>query len=509
MAEQSRDTIRGRVPPHNLQAEEAALCTCLDNESALAMVMALLSAEDFYKPAHRLIFSAILELFTEQSPIDIITVSDLLGRKGELSSVGGAAYLSYLSDLSVLRANAAEYAGIVRQKAMLRRLISSLDDVMKLSFDEEQEANNLVDLAIKRLSDMRENPTGGDFEKVYDIIARTVQEINDITRGKVEQRAVKSGFSGLDRALGGLKPGTLTIVAARPGMGKSAFVINLASNTSISYGTPVAFFSLEMSKREIGNRILSSKSEVSTDALQNARITGDDFEKIGEAISVLAQAPFYVDDRSGINTVEMMAKCRQLKNKNQLGLIIIDYLQLMTVAGSRGSANRQQEISDISRSLKVMARELDVPIIALSQLSRGAEYREDRRPLLADLRDSGAIEQDADAVMFIYREKYYDTSLERQEIEDAEIIIAKNRQGPTQTVPLKWWAKRTLFFEQGHLDEKAAPPNFSKNSAGSMTAPVEGTSTDYDLDDVGGSSLKDMPPEFETPPVDERFAPPV
>ena len=488
MAEPSKETIGGRVPPHNLQAEEAALCTCLDSESALAIIMVLLSEEDFYKPAHRLIFSAILELYTQQSPIDIITVSDLLGRKGDLQTVGGPAYLSYLSDLPVLRANAAEYAGIVRQKAMLRNLISSLDDVVKLSFDGEQEANNLVDLAIKRLSDLRENPTGGDFEKVYDIISRTVQEINDITRGKKEQKAVRTGFSGLDRALGGLKPGTLTVVAARPGVGKSALVINVASNTSINYGTPVAFFSLEMSKREIGNRILSTKSDVSTDDLQNARITGEDFEKIGEAISILATAPFYVDDRSGINTVEIMAKCRQLKNKNLLGLVIIDYLQLMSVAGHRGGTNRQQEISEISRSLKIMAKELDVPVIALSQLSRGAEYREDRRPILADLRDSGAIEQDADAVIFIYREKYYDTGLERQEIEDVEIIIAKNRQGPTRTVPLKWWPRRTLFFEPTRYEDEGSPSRV-RNSASD------------DLDEIPVPF--DAPPEASVPPIPE------
>ena len=447
MAEFAGEVVGGRVPPHNLQAEEAALSACLGSESALEIVIALLKEGDFYKPAHRTVFSAVVELHTNQSPVDIITVSDLLSKRNELAGIGGASFLSYLADLPVLRANAAEYAGIVRQKAMLRHLIASLDEVIKLSFSGEDEANNLVDLAIKRLSDMRENPTGGGFEKVYDILSRTIQEINDITKGKVEQKAVRTGFERLDKALGGLKPGTLTVVAARPGMGKSAFVINIATNSSIFYSTPVAFFSLEMSKKEIGNRILAARSEVSTDALQNAKVTNEDFDKIGEAVSHLAAAPFYIDDRSGINPVEMLAKCRQMKNTGQLGLIIIDYLQLMTAAGGRSSGNRQQEISDISRSLKIMAKELDVPVIALSQLSRGAEYREDRRPILADLRDSGAIEQDADAVLFIYRDKYYENSADRLPIEDAEIIIAKNRQGPMHTVHLKWWAARTLFIE--------------------------------------------------------------
>lgn len=501
MAENPKETIGGRVPPHNLQAEEATLCTCLDSENALAIVAALLSREDFYKPAHKIIFSAILELYTQQSPVDLITVSDLLARRGELEAAGGAPFLSYLSDLPVLRANANEYAGIVRQKAMLRKLIGSLDEVIKLSFDGEQEANNLVDLAIKRLSDMRENPTGGDFEKAYDIISRTVQEINDIIKGKKEQRTIKTGFAGMDRALGGLKPGTLTVVAARPGVGKSALVINIATQSAVNYGTSVAFFSLEMSKKEIGNRILSSRSSVSTDALQNAKLDASDFEKIGEAIIDLSPAPFYIDDRSGINTIEMMAKCRQLKNQNKLDLVIVDYLQLMSSAINRGG-NRQQEISEISRSLKIMAKDLDVPLIALSQLSRGAEYREDRRPQLSDLRDSGAIEQDADVVLFIYREKYYDSGQERMEIEDAEIIISKNRQGPTRTVPLKWWAKRTLFFEPDYrgYDDSASPPP-KRNTSFSMDQGPTST-------DAGVPVEKESVPEPGIPPPPENSAPP-
>lgn len=454
MAKASSNVPAGRLPPQNVQAEQAVLCSCLDSEAALTVVSAILIPEDFYRPDHKLIFSAILELVSLRSPVDIITVSDLLSKKGELDTAGGTAYISQLSDLAIIRSNAAEYAGIVRQKSMLRKLISSLDEVMKLSFEGEQEANNLVDIAIERLSGMRENPTGGGFESIHDILKRTLQEIVDISKGKKERSVVRTGFPLLDKALGGLRPGSLIIVAARPAMGKSAFVINIATNTAINYSTPVAFFSLEMSKAEIGNRILASRSSVSTFALQNADIKEADWDQIGKAMTLLSPAPFYIDDRSGINTIEMMAKCRQLKNENKLGLIIIDYLQLMSPAGNRGGGNRQQEISEISRALKIMAKELEVPVIALSQLSRGAEYREDRRPLLADLRDSGAIEQDADMVMFIYRDKYYDNSAEKPEIEDAEIILAKNRQGATKTVMLKWWARKTLFFEP---DQPGAP----------------------------------------------------
>lgn len=447
MAKAAPSVPAGRLPPQNVHAEQAVLCSCLDSETALTVVSAILNPEDFYRPDHRLIFSAILELLSTRSAVDIITVSDLLGKRGELEQVGGTAYISQLSDLAVIRSNASEYAAIVRQKAMLRKLIMSLDDVTKLSYEGEQEANNLVDIAIKRLSDIRENPTGGGFETIYEILKRTLQEIVDISKGKKERSVVRTGFPLLDRAMGGLRPGSLIIVAARPAMGKSAFVINIATNTAINYNTHVAFFSLEMSKSEIGNRILASRSNVSTQALQNAEIKENDWEQISKAMTLLTPAPFYIDDRSGINTIEMMAKCRQLKNENKLGLIIVDYLQLMNSAGNRGGGNRQQEISEISRSLKIMAKELEVPVIALSQLSRGAEYREDRRPLLADLRDSGAIEQDADLVMFIYRDKYYDKSIQKPEIEDAEIILAKNRQGETRTVMVKWWARKTLFFE--------------------------------------------------------------
>ena len=450
---------QGRLPPQSKQAEMAVLCSCLDSEAALTVVAAVLIPDDFYFPAHRLIFLAILELVSVRSPIDIITVSELLAKKGELENVGGTEYISKLSDMPVIRSNAAEYAGIIRQKSMLRKLITSLDDVVKLSFEGEQEANNLVDLAIQRLTSIRENPTGGGFETIHDILKRTIQEIVDISKGKKERNVVFTGFPMLDKAIGGLRPGSLIIIAARPAMGKSAFVINLATNTSINYGTPVAFFSLEMSKAEIGNRILASKSSISTHALQSAEIHEGDWDQIGKAMSVLSPIPFYIDDRSGINTIEMMAKCRQLKNEKKLGLIIIDYLQLMSPAGSRNSGNRQQEISEISRSLKIMAKELDVPVIALSQLSRGAEYREDRRPLLADLRDSGAIEQDADMVVFLYRDKYYETG-EKPEIEDAEVIIAKNRQGATRTVTVKWWARRTLFFEPDQPGSPEAPPEY-------------------------------------------------
>ena len=507
MAKAPANIPAGRLPPQNNHAEQAVLCCCLDSETALTVVTSILEPDDFYRPDHKLIFSAILELLSMRSAVDIITVSDLLAKKGQLDTVGGTAYISGLSDIAVIRSNAAEYAAIIRQKSMLRKLISSLDEVMKLSYEGVEEANNLVDVAIERLSNLRENPTGGGFESVYDILKRTLQEIADISKGKKERRAVRTGFPLLDQAIGGLRPGSLVIVAARPAMGKSAFVINIATNTAISYNTHVAFFSLEMSKAEIGNRILASKSTVSTHALQNADIKENDWTKISTAMSLLSPAPFYIDDRSGINTIEMMAKCRQLKNENKLDLIIIDYLQLMNSAGSRSSGNRQQEISEISRSLKIMAKELDVPVIALSQLSRGAEYREDRRPLLADLRDSGAIEQDADMVLFIYRDKYYETTEQKPEVEDAEIIIAKNRQGATKTVMVKWWAKRTLFFEEdqpGSPMETQVPPEYSHKPV-HLEPAVPAAYADNPPPEVPPEMYAGIPPDYSPDFYDGNF----
>jgi replicative DNA helicase len=479
----------GRIPPQSIQAEQAVLCSCLDSESAMTVALTVLVPADFYHPGHRLIFTAILELSALRNAVDIITVSEHLAKKGELEAVGGTAYISQLSDLMIIRSNVSDYAAIVRQKSMLRRLITSLDEVMKLSFEGEQEANNLVDIAIKRLSDMREAPTGAGFESVNEILKRTLQDILDISKGKKERKVVHTGFSKLDQATGGLRPGSLIIVAARPAMGKSALVVNIATNTAISYKTHVAFFSLEMSKEEIGNRILSSKSNVSTFKLQNANIADDEWTKISEALSLLTPAPFYIDDRSGINTVEMMAKCRQLKNENRLGLVVVDYMQLMTPAGGRNFGNRQQEISEISRSLKIMAKELEVPVIALSQLSRGAEQRDEHRPILSDLRDSGAIEQDADLVMFIYRKNYYESNLEKPEIEDAEIILAKNRQGPTKTVHMKWWAKRTMFFEPALPGEAEEDDNYTpgKKTGAKKESP----------DAIYNPGDKDAPPEFD------------
>lgn len=437
--------IPGKVPPNHIQAEQSVLGSAMSNEKALAEVTAILKAEDFYRPDHRLIYDAICELYMSSKPVDIITVTDALESKALLEKAGGLAYISALPDMVPFMANAGQYSELVRQKAILRKLITSMDEINSMCYEDAQDANELLSMAAKRIYEIRENRDVSGFESLRDIMARTINDISEIARGKGVQRSVKSGFLKLDRALGGMGNGALIIIAARPAMGKTAFALNIAQKAALLYKVPAAIFSLEMSKEEVGNRMLSAQSLVNSRAFRSGELKTDDWDKISKALPILYNTEVYIDDRSGTNVIEMMSKCRQLKLEGRLGLIVIDYLQLMS--GSGKSDSRQQEISEISRSLKIMAKELHVPIIALSQLSRACEARNDKRPMLSDLRDSGAIEQDADVVMFLYRDHYYDQDQMQLEVEDAEVIIAKNRAGQTGTVKMSWWPKYTMFFE--------------------------------------------------------------
>lgn len=463
MPSQTVETLRkisGKVPPNNQQAEQSVLGCALSGEKPLAEITATLKTEDFYRPDHRLIYDAICELYLSSKPVDIITVSDMLESKSQLNQVGGLAYIGSLPDLAPVVANAWHYADLVRQKSILRRLIDTMNEVTGLCYGESEQADILLDVAARRIYEIRENRDATGFESLKDIMGRMVNELAAISRGKPREKVVMTGFHSLDRILGGLRPGGLVIVAARPAMGKSAFALNIAQKAATLHRVPAAIFSLEMSKEEIGGRILSSQSLVNARALSSGELLPDDWEKIARALPPLYAAPVYIDDRSGTTVMEMMSKCRQLKLENKLGLVIIDYIQLMSGGGHNRSENRQQEISEISRSLKIMAKELSVPIIALSQLSRACEMRSDKKPLLSDLRDSGAIEQDADVVVFLFRERYYDTDQAPTEMEDAEIIIAKNRQGATGSIHLNWWPKYTLFFEKEDGRIPSEPPPF-------------------------------------------------
>ncbi len=459
-ADANKQRTSGRVLPHNVQAEQSVLGSAMSGERQLAEITALLKTEDFYRPDHRLVYEAICELYLNSKPVDILTVGDLLESKALLEKAGGIAYISGLPDAIPVMANAMHYADLVRQKALLRRLLAAMEEVTGLCYDDANEADILLDVAAKRIYEIRENRDASGFESIREIMGRTVNELAALARGKVHEKHVLTGFHNLDRALGGLRPGALVIVAARPAMGKSAFALNIAQKAATLYGVPAAIFSLEMSKEEIGNRMLSAQSLVQARSLHTGELQGDDWDKIARALPPLYAAPIHIDDRSGTSVMEMMSKCRQLKLENKLGLVVIDYLQLMSGNGSSRSESRQQEISEISRSLKIMARELNVPIIALSQLSRACEARSDKKPLLSDLRDSGAIEQDADIVVFLFREQYYNTTGMQTETEDAEIIIAKNRQGQTGSIHLGWWPKYTMFFEQEDGRIPSEPPPF-------------------------------------------------
>jgi replicative DNA helicase len=450
----------GRVPPHNIQAEQSALGSAMSGERALAEITAILKTSDFYRPDHRLVYDAICELYLASRPVDIITVSDMLESKGQLDKAGGLTYISGLPDTVPVMANASHYADLVRQKSVLRRLISTMDEVTGLCFDEGNDADILLDIAAKRVYEIRENRDATGFESLKEIMGRTVNELAALARGKTREHHIMTGFHNLDRALGGLRPGALVIVAARPAMGKSAFALNIAQKAATLYNVPAAIFSLEMSKEEIGNRMLSVQSMVQARSLSTGELQSDDWDRIARALPPLYAAPISIDDRSGTSVMEMMSKCRQLKLENKLGLVVIDYLQLMGGNGQNRTESRQQEISEISRTLKIMARELSVPVIALSQLSRACEARSDKKPLLSDLRDSGAIEQDADIVMFLFRENYYDPNHMQLETEDAEVIIAKNRQGSTGSVHLGWWPKYTMFFEPDDVRVPSEPPPF-------------------------------------------------
>ncbi len=446
----NEEVLQGRVPPNSQQAEQSVLGCALSGERYLSEVSAALKPEDFYRPEHRLVFDAMLELFLASQPVDIITVSELLERKGFLQKCGGIEYVSALPDMAPVLANAGHYAEIVRQKSILRRLISSMDDVKGMAYAEVQNANQLLDVAARRIYEIRENRDAVGFESLREIMARVVNEINALARGQGKDRRIPTGFASLDRTIGGLSKGSLVIIAARPSMGKTALAMNIAQNVALLHGVPVAFFSLEMSKDEVANRMLSTQALINNRSLQSGDIRDDDWDRIAKALPPLYAAPIHIDDRSGATVVEMLAKCRQLRLEANLGLVVIDYMQLMAGGDDGGgrSENRQQEISEISRTMKIMARELNVPIIALSQLSRACEMRANKRPMLSDLRDSGAIEQDADVVMFLYRGHYYDENKLQLETEEAEVIIAKNRQGGTGTVKLGWYPKYTKFFEQ-------------------------------------------------------------
>ena len=434
----------GKVPPHDIEAEQAILGSMLTDHDAVLNAIEKLKEESFYREDNRAIFRAISGLYSKSQPIDIITVKAELVENGDFERIGGLEYLASLPEKVPTTANVDKYIKIVDEKAMLRGLITTANDLVALGYDETEDVDNLLDMAEKKVFDLSQKKNSKGYTPLSDVLNSSIAKIEELAKNKGRLSGTPTGFAAYDRITAGLHDSDLMILAARPAMGKSALAINIATNVAVKANKGVIIFNLEMSKEQVGNRILSSESMIDSNKIRTGQLDDKDWEKMVSTIARIADAPIYIEDSSDISMMEIRAKCRKLKLEKDIGLIVIDYLQLIRGSGKK-NINREQEISEISRSLKIMAKELNVPVIALSQLSRAVEKRTtgDKRPMLSDLRESGSIEQDADMVLFLHRDDYYNDNPEKRDL--AELIIAKFRAGSTGTVPLKWMPNYTKF----------------------------------------------------------------
>ncbi len=432
----------GKIPPHDIEAEQAILGCMLIDQDATSDAIEVLKPEDFYRDDNKYIYEAMLNLYTKGEPIDIITVKDELTSMQKFEAVGGIEYLATLPDRAPLVANSDKYIKIVEEKSILRKLIKTATEIEGLGYAQNEEVDNVIDQAEKKIFDIMQNKNQKGYTPIKDVLVETFAELEKLYNQKQPVTGIATGFTDLDNRTAGLHNSDLILIAARPAMGKSAFALNIATNAAINEKVPVAIFNLEMSKTQLVNRMLCSEAMVDSNKVRTGKIDEEDWIKLATALGPLSEAPIYIDDTPGISISEIRAKCRKLKLEKNIGLVVIDYLQLIQGSGKKNSS-REQEISEISRSLKIIAKELDVPVIALSQLSRESEKRQDHKPMLSDLRESGAIEQDADLVMFIYRDDYYNQDSEKKNI--AEIILAKHRAGATGTIELLWMGSYTKF----------------------------------------------------------------
>lgn len=430
-----------KVPPHDVEAEQAVLgCMITDRDAVIAAIEAL-AEEDFYREDNKLIYKAIFNLYKKAEPVDIITLKSELSSIGKFDEVGGLEYLAELPEKVPTTSNVDKYIKIVKEKAELRTLIKTANDILTMSYDPTQEVESIMDGAEKKIFSIMQKKNQEGYASIKDILVDSFTELEELYNRKQHVTGVPTGFVDLDRVTAGLHNSDLVLVAARPAMGKSAFALNIATNAALQANTGVAIFSLEMSKEQMANRILGSVAMVDGNSIRTGRIADDDWIKLATASGELSQTGIVIDDTPGISVMEIRAKCRKLKMERDIGLVIIDYLQLVQASSRAGS--REQEIAEISRSLKILAKEINVPVIALSQLSRAPEQRPDHRPMLSDLRESGSIEQDADIVMFLYRDDYYNPDTDKKNV--AEVIIAKHRAGSTGTVELAWLGSYTKF----------------------------------------------------------------
>jgi replicative DNA helicase len=435
------DNLR-KVPPQNLEAESSVLGGILLDNEAINQVLELLRPEDFYRESHRKIFRAMIELSDRSEPVDVITLSDCLKARRDIDAIGGSAYLASLADFVPTAANISYYARIVREKSILRNLISAATDIATRGYEEQGNIEEFLDTAEKVIFEISEKKIKASFVAVGDMIKDTLKAVEKLYERKEMVTGVATGYHDLDRLTSGLQPADLIVIAGRPSMGKTAFSLNIATHAALN-SVGVAVFSLEMAKEQLVLRMLCSEARVDNSKMRSGYLGERDFPKLATAAGRLHEAPIYVDDTPAIGVLELRAKARRLvrDRTKKVGLIVVDYLQLMRGMGT--ASNREQEISEISRSLKALAKELNVPVIAISQLNRRVEDRGDKRPMMSDLRESGAIEQDADVIMFIYREEVYNQKTDNKGL--AEVIIAKQRNGPIDTVNLTFLSEYTRF----------------------------------------------------------------
>lgn len=425
----------GKLPPQNIDAEQAVLGSALLDKEVLYKIGSVLSEQDFYRDDHREIYAAMLSLFEKRAPIDLVTVTDELKRKKSLERAGGATYLTQLANQTISSAHVEKYADIVREKAVLRRLIETATTIIEESYRQEKEISAILDRSEQLLFSVSQKFISDDFKPVKDILIDTFDRINELHENKGQLRGVPTGFRDLDNLLAGFQKSDLIIVAARPSMGKTTIALNIASHVAAKENIPVGIFSLEMSRDQLVDALLTIEAGIDSWRLRTGNLQEDDFAKLNHAMGVLSEAPLFIDDSPLISIMDIRAKARRLQAEHGLGMVIVDYLQLMESKNkSSNDFNRVQEVSDISRGLKALARELNVPVIALSQLSRAVEARHPKIPQLSDLRESGSIEQDADVVVFIYREDYYEPDTDKKGI--TQLLIKKHRNGPIGDVDL-------------------------------------------------------------------------
>ncbi|WP_434793793.1 Replicative DNA helicase [Terrisporobacter petrolearius] len=433
-----------RIPPHSVESEQSILGSIILDKDAIITVAETINPSDFYKEAHKIIYESMLKLNSNNEPIDLITLIEELRKEGHLDNVGGISYLTSLSTVVPTTSNVKYYANIVKEKSVMRQLIKASNEIINLGYDASTDVQEILDQAEKNIFDISQEKSGDDIQPINLVLQDTFDMIERLCTQKSDVTGITTGFTDLNKKINGLQRTDLILLAARPAMGKTAFSLNLVQNAALKGDASVAVFSLEMSKEQLVQRMLSAQSNVELSKIKTGSLGESDWPRIIDAMAVLSEANIFIDDTPGIKISEIRSKCRRLKIEKGLDLILIDYLQLMEGEGK--NENRQQEIAKISRSLKILAKELDCPVVALSQLSRSPELRKDHRPILSDLRESGSIEQDADIVMFLYRDEYYHDDSEKKNI--GEVIIAKNRHGETGNVELVWFGQVQKFADK-------------------------------------------------------------